>query len=321
MSFVAAPWLPGPNVMTIYGSLVPRRIRPGARERWTLPDGDFLDVDRTPAARPDGPMVIACHGLEGSSHAGYIVGLGAELAARGVGMLAFNFRGCSGESNRLARFYHSGETGNLDYVVARLVEERPGRALGLAGFSLGGNVVTKYLGERGARAATEIRAAAVVSVPFDLAACARTLDGRGLFPFLYRERFLRRLRKKALEKAARFPAHIDAARVRAVRTLSDFDEAVTAPLHGFAGARDYWTRSSSGPFVAAVARPLLVLHAEDDPLIPAASLPLAALHNNSQVELRLAAHGGHVAFVSGPPWRSRRWAESTAAGWLAARLA
>jgi predicted alpha/beta-fold hydrolase len=279
---------------------------PLKRERWELPDGDFLDVDRLDGdARA--PLLIALHGLEGSSRAGYVLGLLAEARARGWPAAALNFRGCSGEPNRLPRFYHSGETGDLAYAIERLIAEQPGRAMVLAGFSLGGNVIAKYLGER--RAPDEIRAAAVVSVPFDLAHCARALDGRGAAAWLYRERFLRRLRAKALEKATRFPDAIDARRVREARTFADFDGGVTAPLHGFASAEDYWTRCSSGPLVGAIDRPLLILAAEDDPFVPAESLPLDAARSNRRVTLEVFSTGGHVAFIAGPPWSPRRWAE------------
>ena len=172
--------------------------------------------------------VVFCHGLEGSSKAGYVRGLARELRARGLGAVALNFRSCSGEPNRLPRFYHSGDTGDLAFVIERLRAEQPGRVLGLAGFSLGGNVVAKYLGERGDAVPPEVRAGAVVSVPFDLALCARNLDGPDLMARVYRERFLRRLRAKVLLKSRRFPTLPTAAAQRA-RTFREFDEAVTAP--------------------------------------------------------------------------------------------
>jgi predicted alpha/beta-fold hydrolase len=317
VTFVPARWLSNPHWMTVYGSVarLPPRVS-SARERWELPDGDFLDVDRVPAATPDAPLVIICHGLEGSSRSGYVLGLALELTARGLGVVALNFRGCSGELNRLARFYHSGETGDLAHVVRRIAAERPRRALGLAGFSLGGNVVAKYLAERDVP--DEVRAAAVVSVPFDLGLCCRAIDGPGFFPFVYRERFLRRLRKKAVEKASRFPRKFDVPAIRAARTLRGFDDVVTAPLHGFADAMDYYTRSSSGPLLARVNLPLFILHAEDDPLIPREAIP--AERDNPHLTWELHAAGGHVGFVSGPPWRPHRFAEARVAEVLAARL-
>jgi predicted alpha/beta-fold hydrolase len=306
--------------MTVYASMVRLPVwLPVDRERWELPDGDFLDVDRL-HAHVDAPTIVVCHGLEGSSRAGYVRGVLRGAMRRGLGAVALNFRGCSGEPNRLARFYHSGETGDLRHAIERLVGERPGRPLGLCGFSLGGNVVTKYLGELGDAVPAEVRAAAVVSVPFDLAGCCLALDGPGVPAWIYRERFLRQLRRKALLKATKF-THIDAARARAARTLRDFDDAVTAPLHGFRDAAEYYARSSSAQFLSGVRRPLLVVQAEDDPFVPPSTLPRAALAANPNITLELSSTGGHVGFVHGPPWRQLRHAEARATAFLADRLA
>jgi predicted alpha/beta-fold hydrolase len=325
MTYRAPRWLPNRHLMTILGNLArwPARL-PIRRERWELPDGDFVDVDRLDARRPDAPLVIVCHGLEGSSQAGYVTGVLAEARRHGLGGLALNFRGCSGEPNRLLRAYHSGDTADLLHVVERVIAERPGRPLGLCGFSLGGNVVCKLLGERGAELPPELRAAVAVSVPFDLAGCQRALDEPGLFSWIYRERFLRRLRQKALGKhallGARAARPIDPARVRSARRLRDFDDAVTAPIHGFTDAYDYYHRSSSNAFLAGVRRPLLVLQAADDPFVPEETLPLERLRENPHVQLELSRAGGHVAFVAGPPWAPVRWAERRAANFLAERL-
>lgn len=307
--------------MTITASVarLPRASR-ARRERWELDDGDFLDVDRLAGATPDAPLVVICHGLEGSSQAGYVLGVAAEAAARGLEVLALNFRGCSGEPNRLTRFYHSGETSDLARVVDRMRAEKPGRPIGLVGFSLGGNVVTKYLGERGDEVPEEVRAGAVISAPFDLDACARAIDAEGLSAWIYRERFLRTLRPKALEKARRFPGLVDVGFVRRVRLLRDYDDAVTAPIHGFRNAAEYYARASSGPLIASVRRPLLVMSAEDDPFIPGASIPVEAMRGNPQVSARISRAGGHIAFLEGPPWGVRRWAEEEAAGFVAGHL-
>jgi predicted alpha/beta-fold hydrolase len=217
--------------------------------------------------------------------------------------------------NRLPRMYHSGETGDVDLVVRRLAAERPGRPLAVVGFSLGGNVAAKWLGERGADLPPEVRAGAAVSVPFDLAACARAIDGPGFWPLVYRERFLRMLRRKALAKARDYPLLLDAAAVPVIRTFAAFDEQVTARLHGFAGACDYWARASSGPFLAGVRVPLLLLSADDDPMVPATSLPGA--HLGSEVALEVTRGGGHVGFVGGPPWAFHFHAERRVAAFLA----
>jgi predicted alpha/beta-fold hydrolase len=294
----------------------PAGLRP-RRERWELPDGDFLDLDRH--GDPDGPTAVVLHGLEGSSRAPYVKRMVRALQAHGLSAVALNFRGCSGAMNRLARLYHSGETGDLDLVVRRLAAERPGRRLAVTGFSLGGNVTAKWLGERGADLPAELRAGAVISVPFDLAACAEAIDGPGFWPFVYRERFLRMLRRKALAKAGAFPALLDAGAVPGIRTFADFDEQVTSRLHGFAGARDYWARCSSGPFLSGVRVPLLLLSADDDPMVPPASLPRPG--QNPHLTVEVTRGGGHVGFVSGPPWRFRFHAERRAAAFLAAALA
>lgn len=319
--FAAPRWLRNRHLMTVTANLARLPLRlPLRRERWELPDGDFLDVDRLDGAAPDAPLVLVCHGLEGSSRAGYVRGVMAQARARGLAAAALNFRSCSGEMNRLPRLYHSGETEDLDQAVRRLAAEVPGRPLALIGFSLGGNVVTKYLGERGDALPAAVRAAAVISVPFDLAACCVAIDGPGLPALVYRERFLRKLRPKALEKARRFPGLIDEARVRGARLLREFDDAVTGPLHGFRDAADYYARSSSGPLLSAVRRPLLIVSAQDDPFVPGVTLPVAAMRQNPLVQALLPQAGGHVGFLAGPPWALRRWAEERAARFVAEQL-
>jgi predicted alpha/beta-fold hydrolase len=284
------------------------------RERWELEDGDFVDVDRLQGPR-DAPLLLALHGLEGSSSAHYLRGLLACARDRGWRALALNFRTCSGSVNRLLRSYHSGETGDFGELLQRA--RRESDRIVVAGCSLGGNVLVKWLGEQGDAAFREIRAAAALSVPFDLAACSRTLDGPGLWQRIYRTRFLRSLKKKALEKLLIFPGAYDAERVRRAGTLLEFDEAVTAAVHGFASAADYYARSSSGPFVQNVRVPLLLLSAEDDPFIPASSIPRAVPPN---VTLEVWPHGGHLGFVEGPIWAPRFYAERRATGFLALHL-
>jgi len=323
LPYAPARWLPGANAMTVFGSIGRPLPRPPARrERWELPDGDFLDVDRAEPAGsgPDAAVLVTCHGLEGSSRAPYVRGLVAHALSRGLATLALNFRGCSGEPNRLARSYHSGETGDLALVVARLAAERPGRPILLAGFSLGGNVVAKWLGERGDDLPPEVRGAAVVSVPWDLERSARAIDGPGFWSFVYRERFMRRLRAKAAEKARRFPDAFDAAGAARARTFAEFDAAVTAPMFGFASAEDYWRRCSSGTRLAEVRRPLLALSSMDDPIVPAGTIPVAAARANPRVALETTPAGGHVAFVAGSPFRPTFWAERRAVEFLAALL-
>jgi predicted alpha/beta-fold hydrolase len=179
----------------------------------------------------------------------------------------------------------------------------------------------KWLGERGDDLPAPVRAAVAISVPFDLEACAVALDGPGFWPWVYRERFLRRLRRKALRKASQHPGTIDAAAVRRAGTFAAYDGLVTAPIHGFASASDYWRRCSAARFVGGVRRELLLLSADDDPLVPAASIPVAAVRQARSVTLEVTPGGGHVAFVAGSPVRPRFWAEERAVAFLAARLA
>ena len=319
-TFTPAPWLPGGHAQTIFGTLLRAFPRPRTeRERWELPDGDFVDVDVLPA--PEGaPSLLLLHGLEGSARSHYVRGMLSLAKRAGWRAFALNFRSCSDEPNRLLRSYHSGETEDLGYAVAQLTARVPG-PLVLCGFSLGGNVLVKWLGEQGDRAPKAIAGAAAISVPFDLAACAAALDGPGAMAWAYRERFLRTLKKKAIAKAltAKSPS-LDPAKIAAARTLGDFDEAVTAPVHGFKDAADYWRRSSSGPFVPRVRVPLLLVSAVDDPIVPGGGLPPDRFAGNPNVTLEATERGGHVGFVTGPPWAPRFWAEERAVAFLSARL-
>ena len=334
--FRPARFLPGRHLQTIFGPLFrkPPALRL-TRERWELPDGDFLDVDRLadrldhgpaqkldhgPGPQREGkpPLLVVLHGLEGSSSSHYMRGLLAQAQARGFRGLALNFRGCSGEQNRLLRSYHSGETGDLAHCIARICDEEPDVALLLAGCSLGGNVLVKWLGE--GQVPPNVRAAAALSVPFDLALCARTLDGPGLMSFVYRTRFLRTLKRKAREKARSFPQGFDASRVERAQTLGEFDEALTGPVHGFAGAEDYWSQSSSGPYVARVRVPLLLVSAQDDPFIPPSCLPREAARENKQVTLEVQESGGHLGFIEGSLLRPRFYLERRAVQFLAEQL-
>jgi predicted alpha/beta-fold hydrolase len=313
--YVPARWLFGPNLMTVFGPL----LRPGprvpvARERWELSDGDFVDVDRMAGPR-DAPLLLALHGLEGSSSAHYIRGMLAQARARGWRGLALNFRGCSGDMNRLVRSYHSGETSDLDELVRRARNEAD--RIVMAGCSLGGNVLVKWLGEQGTSVPPQIKAAAALCVPFDLALSGKTLDGPGFWRWVYRTRFLRSLKKKSLEKLKRFPGAADEPRVRRARTLLEFDDALTARIHGFAGAEDYYAQSSSKPYVARVRVPLLLLSAQDDPFIPPECVPGT---DNRFVEVELSPRGGHLGFVEGPIWQPRFYAERRAVDFLANRL-
>jgi predicted alpha/beta-fold hydrolase len=262
-------------------------------------------------------MLLVLHGLEGSARSHYVSGLLAAARARAWRGVVLNFRSCSGELNRLPRFYHSGDTGDLDEIVALLRTRDPAAPLAAVGVSLGGNVLLKWLGERGD--AAPVHAAVALSVPFNLTACAHVLD-RGLARLLYTRNFMRTLRAKVRDKARVHPGFVDVATALRARTFAEYDEIVTAPLGGFAGALDYWTRSSSGRYLARIRRPTLVINAQDDPFVPAATLPDARLLP-PQVSVEFPVHGGHAAFIAGRwPWRVHSWAERRALEFLAATL-
>jgi uncharacterized protein len=290
-------------------------------QRIELSDGDFIDLERFVGPQPQAPLLVVCHGLEGSSRATYVRGLVHEALSLGFSGAAVNFRGCSGVPNRLPRLYHSGVSDDLAEVVEYLARETPGRPIALAGFSLGGNVTVKYLAERSAQVPAEVCGAAVVSVPFDLAACAAVIDGPGFWNHVYRSRFLRGLRRKARDKAKRFPSALNADAADAARTIREFDDCVTAPLHGFASAADYYAQCSSGPKLPAIRHKLLIVAALDDPMVPPKSLPLAEARANPFVTLETSACGGHVGFISGPPCNPVFWAERRAARFLAETVA
>lgn len=312
--FRPAKGLASPHAQTIYATLVrSTRLSGVVEERWELPDGDFVDVTVLHAAST-APHVLVLHGLESSASAGYIVATMREIKARGWGAFAMNFRSCGTETNRKPRSYHAGETGDALTALSIIKKRVRGPVYGVA-YSLGGSVMTKLLAETGDD--SPIDAASVVSVPFDLSECATRIDNNGGWMTLYRERFLMRMRKKARDKAKRFPDHFDLNALKKIRTLREFDEVVTAPLHGFASAAAYYAASSVGTRVGEIRRPLWVLNAEDDPLIPKETLPVAAMRKNPCIQSLQTAHGGHVGFVSGTRLRPTYWAEHQAVAFLA----
>ena len=294
--FAPPTWLRNPHLQTLYGALLAPAPRvPFRRERWDTPDGDFVDVDFV-----DGPAdarwVNLFHGLEGSSNSPYARALMDHVRRRGWRGSVFHFRGCSGEPNRLPRAYHSGDTDEIDWALRRL-RERAGAPFHCAGVSLGGNAFAKWLGLQGEGAHELVDTAAAVSAPLDLMAAGEAL-GRGIARG-YAWHFLSTLRRTALRKLERFPDLYDADAVRRARTLRDFDNVVTAPLHGFRDTDDYWTRASAKPHLAAIRVPTLLVNARDDPFMPASALP--AEHAVSRaVKLEFPRHGGHVGFVTGP---------------------
>lgn len=314
-------WFRGRHLQTLWGPLLRPVRRPRViRERIDTPDGDFLDLDwLAPEAAPRRaagvPIVVILHGLEGSSLSHYAAGLLGESAALGWRAVVMHFRSCSGQVNRQPRFYHSGETSDLDWVVRRLIEREPGVSLGVVGISLGGNVALKWLGEHGSDAPPALRAAVAISTPFDLTVCAEVLD-RGLPRRLYTANFLRTMKAKLRAKAHLYDGRVDVAAALRARTFAQYDRAVTAPIHGFADERDYWKRSSIGPYLGRIRRPCLLISAANDPMIPAHSLPRAAAAASPWLEAAFVDEGGHVGFLEGA-WGRRSWAERRAIAFIA----
>ena len=320
-TYTPAWWLPSPHLRTLWGKFF-RRVDPvpTRRERWDTPDGDFVDVVRLDAP-PGRPRVLLLHGLEGAPRSHYARGILAEAHRRGWGVDLLLFRTCGGELNRTRRFYHSGETTDLALVLERVAAEYPDSPLLLAGYSLGGNVLLKFLGERGEDLPPQVRAATAVSVPYDLERGSRHI-AQG-FARVYEQHFLRSLRRKALAKLEHFPDLVARERIAAARTLWDFDDVVTGPVHGFAGATDYYTRSSAIRFLAGIRVPTLLLSAVDDPFLPPAVLDdvRAIARGNPARHVEFIERGGHVGFVSGRlPWRPFYYAEWRVADFLAAHL-
>ena len=291
----APTWLPGGHAQTVYPLLIKAPAPAYRRERWDTPDGDFIDLDWLDGDDAS-PLVLLFHGLEGSSASHYATALMAALGTRGWTGVVAHFRGCSGEPNRLPRAYHSGDSDEIDWVLRRLRRRFPDRRIWAAGVSLGGNALLKWLGERDGEAGPVIDAAAAVCAPVDLTACGHNLS-RGLNR-VYGRYFLQTLKKNAMEKLARFPGLFDGDRLARADSLYEFDDTVTAPLHGFLGADDYWRRASAKPWLGGIRVPTLMLNAANDPFLPAAVLPRRN-GVSSAVSLEIPWEGGHVGFVAG----------------------
>jgi predicted alpha/beta-fold hydrolase len=325
----APRWLPGGHLQTIWPVLFSRR-HAGAplrfrRERWPTPDDDAVDVDwlEGPAGHEgtasDAPMLLVLfHGLEGSSASHYAQAFAAEARGRGLRFAVPHFRGCSGELNRAPRAYHSGDFEEVGWMLDRFRAAHRG-PIAAVGVSLGGNALLRFVEEAGDGAARRVGAVAAISAPLDLAAGAQAI-GRGFGRHVYTRMFLRSMKPKALAKLARHPGLFDAKRLRAARTLREFDDAFTAPLHGFRDADDYYARASAGPQLARIRIPALVVNAANDPFLPARALPRPD-QVGEHVTLWQPRHGGHVGFAGG------RWPghlgvlPGRVVDWLAARLA
>ena len=286
------------HLHTIFPSLC-RNVRRVAwtRERLDTPDGDFIDLDWARGAATQ--LVIAIHGLEGSSRSKYIPGLMHAFRRRGWDGVAYNLRSCSGEPNRLLRFYHAGDSADLETVVRHVLTRTPYTQVALVGFSIGGNILLKYLGEQGAALPSAIRAAAAISAPCDLASSAEQLSTRA--NRLYLRQFLESFRAKIRTKMCQFPGQISDAGFDEITSFKTYDDRYTAPLHGFANATDYWAQCSAKPWLPAIRIPTLLLSALDDPFLSAACYPFAEAQQNAALYLETPDFGGHVGFVARHP--------------------
>jgi predicted alpha/beta-fold hydrolase len=294
----APAWLPGGHAQTIYPLLIKPPPPAYRRERWATPDGDFIDLDWIDAVcdTPQSPLVVLFHGLEGDSSSPYASALMHAVRARGWCGVVPHFRGCSGELNRLPRGYHSGDSAEIDWILRRLRHDCPTRPLYVAGVSLGANVLLKWLGEQKDAATAVVTAAASISAPLDLTLCGHHL-GRG-FNRVYTANFLNTLKRRAIARLQSYPDLFDGRGVQRARNLYDFDNLVTAPLHGFRDADDYWQRASAKPLLPGIRVPTLLLHALNDPFLPVCALP-SAKEISASVRAEFPAGGGHVGFVSG----------------------
>jgi len=336
-----------PHLQTLWSPLLrktPELTR--QRQRLNLPDGDFVDLDwHTTGGSPAAPLVVLFHGLTGSSNSPYILGMQSALGKLGWQSVAMNFRGCSGRPNRLPRVYHSGDTGDIDYLLKYCRQAFPNRSIFTIGYSLGGNALCKWLGENGQAKVISsspgdsltmgqpvnsvIDGAVIVSAPYQLARCSTRLD-QG-FSRVYRRHLISELvgfieQKKLMFKRLGQHKHLQQLQalgsLDAIKSFWQFDHQVIAPLHGFESAADYYQRSSARQYVPFIRTPTLLVHAQDDPFMPSDVAP-AAEECPQQVELVLTPKGGHVGFVlasellnNGLPWKGGYWLERHIPNWL-----
>jgi hypothetical protein len=308
--FKPAWWLRGAHAQTIWSSLLRRKPRLNIEwQRVELPDGDFIDLAWS--GPKDGKTVLLLHGLEGSIHSSYAIGLMHALKLRGYRACLMHFRGCSDQPNRLPQWYHSGQSEDPQRILEYLRDQMAIEVYAAIGFSLGGNVLLKWLGEQGA--AMPLQRAAVMSVPFRLEHAAQRMDEG--FSGLYQRYLVGSMRRKYKKKFARVPSPLDVD-INKLNNFWEFDDKVTAPLHGFEGVHDYYALSSSRQFIPQIRAPTLLLHASDDPFMYAHTPPLSdELPDN--VWLELTEHGGHVGFISGViPGLANYWGERRLVEWI-----
>lgn len=323
MDYIAPAWLPGGHAQTIWSALYAKKRRRAAlplkRTRWDTPDGDFVDVDFQSAHSESRPLLVLFHGLEGSSASHYAQAFADWADEQDVNLALPHFRGCSGQINMGPRAYHSGDHEEIDWVLKRLKQEHQQRGPGVlmaAGVSLGGNALMRWAAEHGQRALETAQAIAAICSPLDLAQSGEAM-GKGLNRYIYTPMFLSSMKPKALAKWAQYPGLFDKKAMLNATDLYAFDNAFTAPVHGFKDTPDYWARASAKPLMHDIRVPALVLNAANDPFVPVQSLPQKS-DVSSSVTLWQPPHGGHVGFSSGA-WPAHILGLPQAVGhWLAA---
>ena len=310
------------HLQTIIPSLFRKVAVSYVRERISTPDDDFLDLDwafsndelADASANSSFPLVILSHGLEGSSRSPYLAGMVRHLTQNGFGCMAWHYRSCSGEMNRQQRFYHVGETGDLNLVIQHALSKGY-RTIYLMGFSAGGNVTLKYLGEHGKLLHPAIKKAVVFSVPLDLMGSARRLEQWD--SLVYNYRFNRTLKRKVLEKAAVMPGIFPTEAVSKARSVREFDNTFTAPMNGFRDVEDYYTRSSSLQFIPAITVPTLIINAKNDPFLSPECFPTTLAGELPTVWMEFPEQGGHCGFPSkNGGIQGKYWSEERAVRFL-----
>lgn len=309
-TYQAPSWLPGGHAQTIYPALF-RKVAPiyGIEERVELADGDFIDIEWF--GKKSSRLAILSHGLEASAKTDYIHAMAGALIRRGWDVLTWNFRGCSSEPNRLLRMYHSGETEDLDHIITHALLNHPAASIDLIGFSLGGNLTLKYLGERPGHLSSRLHRAVAFSTPCDLACSSHQLSL--LSNRIYMERFLIAMRAKIRAKKKMFPELLDLTGLNRIRTFQEFDDRFTAPIHGFRDAADYWARNSCRQFLSEIRLPTLLVSAVNDPFLGQGCYPREEAAASHHFHFEAPESGGHVGFYTrgngGEYWSETRAVE------------
>lgn len=318
--FKPAWWLPSCHLQTLWPALCRRSVKITLqRERVETPDNDFIDLDWVKPTKPlhaNAPLILILHGLEGNIDSHYAKGMMQAISNAGGRAVFMHFRGCSGEPNRLTKNYHSGETNDVSYMIKLIQSRYPQAELGVIGYSLGGNVLLKWLGET--RWQNPLKAAVAVSVPFDLHKAVKRFQ-QGFSKF-YQWYLIKCLRTRLTAKYRENPEMVDPSILNAVRTMYEFDDKITAPLHGFAGVNEYYATASCRQFLKSIQVPTLILHSKDDPFMSEDIIPTRDEISDC-VNLEITERGGHVGFVSGTyPWRPQYWLEARALAFLQSAL-